>query len=140
MAKNDWDSLEFIKAQAGSPKIKVYKRLKIPGEEMKCINLRIPKTLVDAMDTLVDRGVASTRNAVVLLMLDLSIHLLAENGVGIAQIIVANAQAILDVQSTKQIEVEKLAKDKADALMAKFQANLEKNNLYVDRKTHNLNS
>lgn len=140
MAKNDWDSLEFIKAKAGSPKIKVYKRLKIPGEEMKCINLRIPKTLVDAMDTLVDRGVASTRNAVVLLMLDLSIHLLAENGVGIAQIIVANAQAILDVQSTKQIEVEKLAKDKADALMAKFQANLEKNNLYVDRKTHNLNS
>jgi hypothetical protein len=140
MAKNDWDSLEFIKAKAGSPKIKVYKRLKIPGEEMKCINLRIPKTLVDAMDTLVDRGVASTRNAVVLLMLDLSIHLLAENGVGIAQIIVANAQAILDVQSNKQIEVEKLAKDKADALMAKFQANLEKNNLYVDRKTHNLNS
>jgi hypothetical protein len=92
------------------------------------------------MDVLVGQGVASTRNAVVLLMLDLSIHLLAENGVGVAQIIVTNAQAILDIQSVKQIEESKLAKDKADALMAKFQANLEKHNLYLDRKAQNLNS
>jgi hypothetical protein len=140
MARNDWESLEFIKAKAGAPKIKAYKRLKIPGEQMKCINLRVPKSLVDAMDVLVDQGVASTRNAVVLLMLDLSIHLLAENGVGVAQIIVTNAQAILDIQSVKQIEESKLAKDKADALMAKFQANLEKHNLYLDRKAQNLNS
>ena len=140
MAKNNWESLEFIKAKAGSPKIKTYKRLKIPGEEMKCINLRVPKSLVDAMDVLVDQGVANTRNSVVLLMLDLSTQLLAENGVGIAQIIVANARAIMDAQSIKQSEEVKNDKDKSDALMAKFLANLDRKNLLADMKRGILDS